>query len=98
MAEISGVVAAEEKCMLAKGLPGFSKGGAYAQAYALFNVAFAAGCMIGPFLAGFIAEAKGWGTMAWVLALMSGVCALPAFLWLGGWFFTKPKQDIQYRF
>lgn len=46
MAEISGVVEAKEKSMLAKGHPGFGKGGAYAQAYALFNMAFAAGCMV----------------------------------------------------
>ncbi|KAF2853652.1 MFS transporter-like protein [Plenodomus tracheiphilus IPT5] len=89
MAEISGVVEAKEKSMLAKGHPGFGKGGAYAQAYALFNVAFAAGCMIGPLLAGFIAEAKGWGTMAWVLGLLSGISAVPALLWLGGWFFKR---------
>lgn len=91
LAEISGVVEAKEKSMLAKGHPGFGKGGAYAQAYALFNVAFAAGCMVGPLLAGFIVEARGWGTMAWVLGLFSGVSAVPAFLWLGGWFFSKVR-------
>ncbi|KAH8728352.1 MFS transporter-like protein [Phaeosphaeriaceae sp. PMI808] len=78
MAEISSV-----------GHPGFGPGGAYAQAYALFNVAFAAGCMIGPLLAGFVVEDRGWGTMAWVLALISGIAAVPAFLWLGGWVFKK---------
>lgn len=93
MAEISGVVEAKEKSMLVKGHPGFGKGGAYAQAYALFNVAFAAGCMVGPLLAGFVAEARGWGTMAWVLGLLSGAGAIPAFLWLGGWFFQKAERS-----
>jgi len=89
MAEISGVVDAEEKRMLAHGHPGFGNGGAYAQAYALFNMAFAAGCMIGPLLAGFIVDTSGWATMAWVLGLLAGFSAVPAFLWLGGWFFKE---------
>ena len=89
MAEISSVVEAKEKSMLARGHPGFGSGGAYAQAYALFNVAFAGGCMVGPLLAGFIVEDRGWTTMAWVLGLTSGVAAVPAFLWLGGWLFKK---------
>ncbi|KAH7357555.1 MFS transporter-like protein [Pyrenochaeta sp. MPI-SDFR-AT-0127] len=89
MAEISGVVEAKEKSMLASGHAGFGPGGAYAQAYALFNVAFAAGCMIGPLLAGFIVEDRGWATMAWVLGLLSAVSAVPAYLWLGGWVYKK---------
>lgn len=89
MAEISSVVEAKEKSMLASGNPGFGPGGAYAQAYALFNVAFAAGCMVGPLLAGFIVEARGWQTMAWVLGLLSAISAVPAYLWLGGWIFKK---------
>ncbi|KAL6706387.1 hypothetical protein ACN47E_005493 [Coniothyrium glycines] len=88
MAEISGVVEAKEKGMLASGRPGFGTGGAYAQAYALFNVAFAAGCMIGPLLAGFIRDAQGWATMAWVLGLLSAVSSIPSFMWLGGWIFN----------
>jgi MFS family permease len=93
MAEISSVVEAKEKSMLARGHPGFGKGGAYAQAYALFNVAFAGGCMAGPLVAGFIVEDKGWDTMAWVLGLISAVAAVPAFLWLGGWLFKKPLSN-----
>ncbi|KAF1998628.1 MFS general substrate transporter [Amniculicola lignicola CBS 123094] len=88
MAEISGIVEAKERKMLAMGGKGYGKGGAYAQAYALFNVAFAGGCMIGPLLAGFVAD-KSWSTMAWVLGLLDGVTAIPAFLFLGGWFFEK---------
>lgn len=89
MAEISSVVEDKEKSMLARGHSGFGPGGAYAQAYALFNVAFAGGCMVGPLLAGFIAENEGWGTMAWVLGLLSAFAAVPSFLWLGGWLFKK---------
>jgi len=85
MAEISAVIEAKEKKMLESGRPGFGKGGAFAQAYALFNVAFAGGSMAGPLLAGFIAEDGGWSTMAAVLGALSAVTALPAFLWLGGW-------------
>ncbi|KAF2273440.1 MFS general substrate transporter [Westerdykella ornata] len=89
MAEISGVVETKEKKLLASGKKGYGKGGAYAQAYALFNVAFAAGCMIGPLIAGAIVEEQGWGTMGWVLGLLSGITSVPVFLWLGGWIFTR---------
>lgn len=89
MAEISAVVEAKEKKMLANGEKGYGNGGAYAQAYALFNMAFAAGCMIGPLLAGFIVQEKGWATMSWVLGLLSAVTTVPTFLWMGGFLFGK---------
>jgi MFS family permease len=89
MAEISAVVEAKEKKMLANGQKGYGKGGAYAQAYALFNVAFAAGCMIGPLLAGFIVQERDWATMSWVLGLLSGITAVPTVLWVGGFLFGK---------
>lgn len=89
MAEISAVAEAKEKTMVANGRPGFGKGGAFAQAYALFNVAFAGGCMAGPLLAGFIAEDSGWATMAAVLGALSAITAVPGFLWLGGWVGNK---------
>lgn len=89
MAEISGVVAAKEETMLASGRAGFGPGGAYAQAYGLFNMAFAGGCMVGPLLAGFIVEDKGWSIMTLVLGILSAVTAFPACLWLGGWLFKR---------
>ncbi|KAJ4375472.1 hypothetical protein N0V86_007003 [Didymella sp. IMI 355093] len=89
MAEISGVVEAKEKSMLAAGRAGFGPGGAYAQAYGLFNMAFAGGCMVGPLLAGFIVEDKGWSIMALVLGILSAITAVPACLWLGGWISKK---------
>lgn len=84
MAEISAVVEAKEKKMVANGIQGYGLGGAYAQAYALFNMAFAAGCTLGPLLAGFLVEQEGWATMAWILGLLSAVAAVPTFFWLGG--------------
>ncbi|KAI4925853.1 uncharacterized protein J4E92_006589 [Alternaria infectoria] len=89
MAEVSAVAEAKERKMIADGRPGFGKGGAFAQAYALYNSAFAAGCMAGPLLAGFLAEDSGWGTMAAVLGALSAVTAVPGFLWLGGWVLAK---------
>jgi MFS family permease len=93
MAEISAVVEAKEKTMLASGRSGFGPGGAYAQAFGLFNMAFAGGCMVGPLLAGFIVEDKGWSTMALVLGILSAITAVPACLWLGGWILGK--KEIQ---
>ncbi|KKK23834.1 hypothetical protein ARAM_004535 [Aspergillus rambellii] len=39
----------------------FGKGGAMALAYGVLNSAFAAGGLVGPFLAGFIRNSAGWG-------------------------------------
>ncbi|PSN66661.1 MFS transporter-like protein [Corynespora cassiicola Philippines] len=89
MAEISNIVEAKEKKMIENGEKGYGKGGAYAQAYALFNVAFAAGCMIGPLLAGFIVQETGWATMAWVFGLLSAITAVPSFFYMGGFLFKK---------
>lgn len=89
MAEIAGVVEAKEKKMLANGEKGWGKGGAYAQAYGLFNMAFAGGCLVGPLLAGFVVEQSGWATMGWVLGLLSAVTFVPTLLWMGGWIGEK---------
>lgn len=80
MAEITYLVEAKERRR-----PGaFGRGGAYAQAYGLFNMAFAGGCMVGPIWAGFVNERAGWGTMAWSLAVLSFVSAIPTAVWCGG--------------
>lgn len=89
MAEISAVVEAKERKMVANGMRGYGPGGAYAQAYALFNMAFAAGCTLGPLLAGFLVEQQGWATMAWTLGLLSAVAAVPTLFWLGGFLVGK---------
>ena len=80
MAEITYVVAAKEKRN-----PGlYGEKGAYAQAYGLFNTAFAAGTLIGPIWGGFVSQRAGWATMTWTLGLLSIASALPAAIWTGG--------------
>lgn len=78
MAEIMYVVEAEEKQQ-----PGiFGRKGAYAQAYALYAFASAAGLLLGPCLGGLLTEAAGWGTMTLTLGLLCAVTAAPVFYWL----------------
>ncbi|KAF9888989.1 hypothetical protein FE257_008159 [Aspergillus nanangensis] len=71
----------------------FGKGGALAQAYGLTNSAIALGSLIGPILAGFIRDSAGWATMTSVLAIISGVSALPALLMSGGWSDTRQEME-----
>jgi MFS family permease len=81
MAEITHLVAAKEKTRP----PGFfGKGGAYAQAYGLFNMAFAAGTLVGPIWGGMVKQNYGWGTAMWTLGLLSGVTSLPCLIWTDG--------------
>lgn len=80
MAEITYQVSAKEEKH-----PGiFGAGGAYAQAYGLFNMAFAGGTVVGPIWSGFVNEKAGWATMAWTLALLSIVTAVPTAMYVGG--------------
>lgn len=84
LAEVSYVVEAKEKSAKRRGIESpFGKGGAYAQAYALFNSCFSMGAIAGPFWAGFVKESAGWNTMAWTLALLSGISAIPTAIWTG---------------
>lgn len=80
MAEITYVVEAKEKQS-----PGrYGTTGAYAQAYGLFVMAFAAGSLIGPLWAGYVRDEAGWGTMSWSLGLFSLSGAVPCAIWTGG--------------
>ncbi|KAF2429387.1 MFS transporter-like protein [Tothia fuscella] len=88
MVEITAVV--EKKERESPGL--FGSKGAYAQAYGLFNLAFAGGCLVGPLWAGFVNERASWGTMAWSLALLSALTAVPAFIWTEGYLFEKGRK------
>lgn len=81
MAEITHIVAAKEQSR-PKG--SFGKGGAYAQAYGLFNMAFALGTLVGPIWAGLIKQNYGWGTATWTLGLLSGVTTVPCLIWVDG--------------
>jgi len=82
MAEVSLVVE-EKAAQKPKGY--YGKQGAYAQAYGLFNMAFAGGCMVGPLWAGLVFAHAGWGTMTWSLAILSAFTAVVAFGWVGGY-------------
>ena len=55
-----------------------------AQAYALFNMAFAGGQLLGPIVAGGIRVRAGWDIMTLVLGLLCGVTAIPTWLYSGG--------------
>lgn len=81
MAEITHIVAAKEQSR-PKG--SYGKGGAYAQAYGLFNMAFALGTLVGPIWAGLIKQNYGWGTATWTLGLLSGVTTVPCLIWVDG--------------
>lgn len=91
MAEITYVVAAKEERT-----PGlFGRKGAYAQAYGLFNMAWAGGALVGPIWAGYVKQHAGWGAMGWSLGLLAALSAVPAVLWTGGWVFNK--QEVKDR-
>lgn len=80
MAEIAYVIEAKEKKM-----PGiFGSSGAYAQAYGLSCLAFAAGGLVGSIWAGMIVDRSGWSTVTWTLGLLSVVTAIPVVIWMGG--------------
>lgn len=60
-----------------KEYPGIFGGrGAIAQAYALHNIAWASGEVIGPVVSGALVEAAGWTVMVTVLAMISGATAV----------------------
>lgn len=61
-----------------------------AQAYALFNMAFAGGQLLGPILAGGIRVQAGWGVMTLVLGLVCGVTAVPI-----GVFGGRKRKEVQ---
>lgn len=91
MAEMAYAVEAKAQ----RSPPGFfGKNGAYAQAYGLFNMAWAAGSMIGPLLAGLVSKAYGWPTATLILGCVSIFTALPTAVWTGGSIFKKRKRDV----
>ncbi|KAI4129730.1 MAG: hypothetical protein LQ338_002114 [Usnochroma carphineum] len=89
LAEITYILNEKEKHH-----PGlFGEKGAYAQAYGLFNCAFAGGMLIGPLWAGFVVEESGWGTMCLSLGILAVVSAIPAFLFTNGWIGKRKIVD-----
>ncbi|KAL8771056.1 MAG: hypothetical protein Q9209_003475 [Squamulea sp. 1 TL-2023] len=67
----------------------FGPGGAYAQAFALFNCSMAAATLFGPVIAGTIVERHGWGAMTAAMGAFAFSGAVPAFFYTGGWIFDK---------
>ncbi|KAL8902071.1 MAG: hypothetical protein Q9207_004896 [Kuettlingeria erythrocarpa] len=86
-ADLSAVVEEKEKA----DPDAFGPGGAYAQAFALFNCAMAAATLFGPVFAGALIEAYGWAVMTTAMGAFAFSGAIPAtkFFYTGGWIFAK---------
>ncbi|KAH8720400.1 putative MFS-type transporter C18.02 [Beauveria bassiana] len=67
----------------------------YAQAYALYNISFAAGAIVGPLLSGMVRKSAGFGTVGWCLALINGFAALVMLNWVGGAPLYSFRQGIK---
>lgn len=90
MAEITYAVEAKAS----RHPPGFfGKNGAYAQAYSLFNMAWAAGCLVGPLLSGLVNQRAGWAVTVLILGCLSLATAIPTAIWTGGSIFKKRKRE-----
>lgn len=72
----------------------FGDSGATAQAYGLWNLAFAAGTIAGPLMAGYIRDHAGWGTMGWSIGVLSAVASVPVFLVTGGWVGARYQRRV----
>ena len=60
-----------------KDYPGiFGKKGGTGQAYGFYNVAWSGGQLLGPLVAGYLVEARGWATMVMVFGVLSGVAGV----------------------
>lgn len=55
----------------------FGPSDGYAQAFALYNMAFGAGSIVGPVWAGWLEGWAGWATMCWGLAVLSAISVVP---------------------
>ncbi|KAL9601430.1 MAG: hypothetical protein Q9219_002496 [cf. Caloplaca sp. 3 TL-2023] len=84
-ADLSAVVEAKEKAEP----DAFGPGGAYGQAFALFNCSMAAATLFGPVVAGALVERFGWGVMTAAMGVFAFSGAVPAFFYTGGWIFDK---------
>ncbi|MCJ1322702.1 hypothetical protein MMC15_008051 [Xylographa vitiligo] len=91
MAEVTYVVEERER-----DAPGcFGERGAYAQAYALFNVFFAAGTLIGPIWGGFVVGRAGWGVMSLTLGLLAVGTSVPVLVYTGGVLRWRRKGGVE---
>ncbi|GME53332.1 membrane transporter protein [Neofusicoccum parvum] len=62
----------------------FGTDGPYAQLYGLSSMVFSAGLTIGPLVAGGLKTKIGYGDMNAVVAAVSGLTGVAAFVWIGG--------------
>ncbi|KAI4123417.1 MAG: hypothetical protein LQ338_005270 [Usnochroma carphineum] len=84
-ADLSAVVEEKEKA----DPDAFGPGGAYGQAFALFNCSMAAATLFGPVVAGALVERYGWGVMTAAMGVFAFSGAVPSFFYTGGWVFSK---------
>lgn len=62
-------------------------------AYALYNMAYSAGAMLGPLLGGFIRDSSGWATVGWSLSIICFVTSFTQAYWIGGRLQLKGKPE-----
>ena len=62
----------------------------YGTSYGLFNIAWAAGSLVGPLAAAALERDEGWKTMTLVFGILSAVCAVPVLLFSGGFITRRP--------
>ncbi|KAK7888453.1 hypothetical protein LTR67_008799 [Exophiala xenobiotica] len=70
----------------------FAGKSAYAQSYSIFNVAWAAGSLLGPLIAGAVKSSAGWKTMTWTMSIWCAVGVLPTLMYSGG-MITRSKRS-----
>ncbi|KAJ8059907.1 hypothetical protein OCU04_011530 [Sclerotinia nivalis] len=70
----------------------FGPGGAYGQAYALFNCSMAAATIFGPVFAGALITQYGWKTMSLAMGIFSLTGAIPCLFFTGGRLFRKESK------
>jgi MFS family permease len=79
MAEISWAVENEDL-----GKEGEPTASPYAQAYALYTMAFSGGAIAGPLMGGMIRDKAGFGTVGWSMAILTVATAVVQAIWTGG--------------
>ncbi|KKZ67253.1 hypothetical protein EMCG_07058 [[Emmonsia] crescens] len=74
----------------------FSGPSAMGQGYALYNMAFAAGQLLGPIIGGFVITSVGWAGMNLALGLICFASAIPMALFCGGTIISqKGKMKVR---
>lgn len=70
----------------------FGRGGAYGQAFGLFNCALAGGMLVGPLWMSTAKLNTGWGLVTWNLGLFGAVAAVPVVFFTGGSIMKKQSK------